>query len=117
MARTALTPQNITKVGIAPTYGAPDAAGSIIPGDGRTFLHFKNTGAVLTVTVQTAYTPPGETLVAHTKVVPATTGDVMIGPFEPWIFNRASGVADPGTVYIDYTAVAGLTVACLTLGA
>jgi hypothetical protein len=117
MARSALTVQQIVPTGLAPSYAAPDAAGSIIPGSGDIFLHVKNTGVQTTVTVQTPLQVAGLDLAENPVIVPATTGDRMIGPFSPVAYNRAVGAADAGYVYVDYTSVAGVTVACLRLGA
>ncbi len=46
--------------------------------------------------------------------IPATTGDVMVGPFPPEQFNRAVGEStDPNKVYAGLDSVTGITVALI----
>lgn len=81
--------------------------------DGNVFLHFKKSGAgACTVTVVTPATVSGGLAVADpTYTVPATTGDVMVGPFPPETFN------DPTTGKLQFTLseITGLTVAVARL--
>jgi hypothetical protein len=119
MARTALNPVTMNAAGVAETFATPDAAGSIIPGSGDHFIHVKNaSGAPITVTVQCPNTvgPTGLAVGPQTITVPATTGDRVIGPFSPAVFTRGPALADPGTVYVDYSAITSVTVACVKIG-
>lgn len=59
--------------------------------DGRTFLHAKKTGAgACTVTADTPANARGVAIANPTYTVPATTGDVLIGPFAPDLFNDSN---------------------------
>lgn len=70
------------------TDGTPKTVTVLAPADAETGLAFANGGR------------------QHT--VPATTGDVIIGPFP-----RAYAQASDGRVWWDYSAVTGVTVAVL----
>jgi hypothetical protein len=78
--------------------------------DGRTFLHVKNTNAA-TRDVTIDSTKLCDQGFDHNQVVtiPATTGDVMIGPFPTARFGT--------TVTVTYSAVTNLTVAAFKLSA
>lgn len=113
MPRTALTVQQISTGGLTPSYVAADQVnGMEFVNDGDTFLHVKNTNASQrTVTVTTPRTVDGLAIADPAIVVPATTGDKMIGPFPPATFNQAGGL-----VYVDFDASAGVTIAAIRLG-
>lgn len=112
MARTAITPQDVILTGLAPSFAAGDQAnGHQFANDGNCILEVKNTGAgACTVTVQTALKVGGMVITNPTVVVPITTGDRMIGPFDPTIFNQAAGV-----VWVDLSTGTGVTVAVFHL--
>lgn len=76
--------------------------------DGRTFLHVKNTNAA-TRDVTIDSTKLCDQGFDHNQVVtiPATTGDVMIGPFPTARFGT--------TVTVTYSAVTNLTIAAFKL--
>jgi len=96
----------------APTYAAVGASDKFLPG-AQTFLHFKNTNAATrTVTVAAPNNVvPDVGTVDNAYVVPATTGDIMIGPFPAEIFaNSADGLCD-----LTYSGTTNLTVAALKL--
>jgi len=106
-----LTVQVVALAGITPAYAAAAAGGDTVKNDGRIFLHFKNTNAAarnVTITPQRKYR--GVTLSPVTVAIPLTTGDKMIGPFDPEAFNQADG-----TLAITYDAVTNLTVAAVRL--
>ncbi len=112
MAYIPTTVQVIALTGLTPSYGAVDAGlqHSFI-NDGNTFLHVKNTNAsTRTVTI----TPVGKagnfTLAPQVITIPANTGDLMIGPFDPTVCNQVGGV-----VYADFSAAAGVTLAAVRL--
>lgn len=106
---TTLTKQKITPLGIAPAYVAADATGNNFALDTleRAFIHAKNTNAATrTITipkqVSQAYVP-GYGLVALADlviVVPANTGDVMIGPIAP--------------AYVDVNGLCNMTFSAVT---
>jgi hypothetical protein len=113
MARTALTTQTIAVSGVGPTYAAGDAVNHHqFSNDGNDFLHVKNTGgSPVVVTVKTnGYKCAGITVPDVTVTVPATSGDRMIGPFDPTVFNQSGGV-----VYADLASATGITLAALKL--
>lgn len=102
-----LTPQQISLVGTSPAYGSAAAGGDTVAPDDRAFLHIKNTnGATRDVTIVTPGTTFGQANADVVKTVPATTGDVMMGPLVP-------ALADPttGLISITWSAVTGITVA------
>jgi hypothetical protein len=86
-----LTTQIPTLLGITPTYAAVTGGGDACECSTDIFLHFKNTNAA-TCTV-TLVSPAANS--THTNapyvvagvVIPATTGDKMIGPIDPGIFK------------------------------
>lgn len=106
-----LNSQTISISGLVPTYQAAAVGGDQVrPGD-RTFLHVKNTdGSPATVTIAVPGKEYGVDRADVPIVVPATTGDCMIGPFP-------RDLVDPitGNVLVTYSAVTGLTVAALNL--
>jgi hypothetical protein len=118
MAITPITQRDINRnspAGLATVYSTglaqPDTF--TFSNDGNVFLHFEKTGAgACTVTVITPGTVAGGIAVADpTYTVPATTGDVMVGPFPPDVFN------DPATGLVSFTMsdVVGMSVAAFRL--
>ena len=99
-----LTPQVITKAGLAGTFTAVNASDTISP-DANLILRVKNANAAAcTVTLDDgATTAGGSTPVDPTVVVPATTGDVMIY-IPPSFVNPATGL-----ITITYSVTASVT--------
>lgn len=113
MSRTALTVQQIDRDtnGLAATHTAPAVIDLSIPNnDGRMFLDVKNTGATLTVTVQTPGQVAGLAIAELVATIPQTTGDQMIGPFPPATFNQSDG-----SVNVDISVSTTMTIACFRL--
>lgn len=112
MARTNITVQDIVIAGLAPSYSTGDQPnGHDFTNDGRILLHVKNSGG--SPCVVTALTPrkvSGVDISDPTVSIPATTGDRMIGPFDPATFNQADG-----RVYIDLSTDTGVTLAAIKL--
>lgn len=81
--------------------------------DGRTALHFKKSGATnCNVTIVTPGTDAdGNAIADKVVVVPATTGDVMIGPLKRGAYNDENGKAK-----FTLSNVTGLTVAAYRVG-
>ena len=82
--------QQLSRVGVAPSYTGSLSTSDdyLINNDGQTLLHFKKTGAGdCTVTVKTPVTVNGLAVAELTFDVPASSGDVMAGPFPPSVFN------------------------------
>ena len=110
MARTALSVQEIDLTGLSPTYSDANADGHSITNTGDVFLHVKNASASdITVTCQTPAKIEGIDI-AEITVTVAASGEKMIGPFNPTIFNQSDG-----SVYVDYSATASVTVAAVRL--
>src|SRR3990167_7912315 len=106
-----LTVQQLTRAGITPTYAAAAGGGGSFPNDGQTFVQFKNTNAAArNVTIATQVTVDGKAVADDVINVPLTTGDVMVGPFPPGIYNDVNG-----RVQLTYDAVTNLTVAVVRL--
>ena len=111
---------NIIKPGHTETnMGAgdtPAAGGDTFPNDGNTMLRFTNTsGGSITVTV--AANTSSESKCSHgfshdiAVTVPATTGDVILGPFPKKRFDNTSE-----QVALTYSGVTNLKVWCLSTG-
>ncbi len=85
--------QNL-KAGLTATYtssGLLTTNTYKVRNDGKVFLHFKKTGAgSCTVTITTPNTSQGLAISDQTVSVPATTGDVFVGPLPASLFNDSS---------------------------
>jgi hypothetical protein len=120
MSTVTLSTQDAVRAGLAAVYTASGASPLLNISDtfifnntGKEFLHFKKTGAN---SCNVVITPPGTVdglaISARTVAVPATTGDKMIGPFPPSIYNT------PGSsMFCGFTVseVTGLSVAIVRL--
>ena len=112
MARTELTVQNIVRAGVSASYTAAIADNHKFTNNGRMFAHVKNgSGGAIVVTIQTPGTVDGLAIADRTVSIPATTGDVMIGPFPPGQYNQSDGM-----VYIDYASTTSMTIGVFQLG-
>lgn len=95
--------------GVAPTFTAV-AASDVFPNDGKTYIEVKDTNAAAdTCTVVAQSTCNQGVLHDSVTTVPATTGDRVIGPFEPTRFNNSSGQCT-----VTHSQVAGVTIAVVT---
>jgi len=112
MARTALASQEVTKAGLSnPVYSAAPVDGHAVPP--MSILHVKNgSGAGITVTITTAATVSGRAIADDTVTVPAG-GESMIYLGDRDILAQPSGATFPGQVYVDFSAVASVTLHCL----
>jgi len=94
MSDVTLTPQDLAATGITPSYTGSLLTTNtyLVRNNGKMFLHFKKAGAGdCVVTIQTPPTVGGLAVAEQTVTVPATTGDKMIGPFPPSIYNSSTG--------------------------
>ncbi len=83
----------------------------LVPNDGNVFLHIKKSGAgSCTVTIATPGSVDGNAIADLTVTVAATTGDKMIGPLKPEVYNDANG-----KVAVTFSEVTGLTMAAARL--
>lgn len=111
MARSVITPQEIANSGIVPSYGAGNSVdGHSFVNDGNMFVHVKNGGgAPINVTLIVPAKVGGLTIT--NPVIAVTNGtEKMIGPFDPTLFNQATGI-----VYLDLSAATSVTLAVLRL--
>lgn len=108
MARSVLAAQPVVTAGLAPVYGAADIAGSSFGNNGRRALHVKNASASpINVTITNQLTVDGLAVPNRVVAVPAGA-DRFIGPF-----GANYNAADSSGVWVDYSAVATVTVALL----
>lgn len=113
MARTTLTPVAKADGGAAVVFAAANAAGHMVPGGGDTIVLVTNGGgSPITVTVQTPATMDGKAVAEETGSV-AAGATKRFGPFDPDTYDRPTGAADAGQVYIDFSAVTSVT--CVAL--
>lgn len=113
MADITLTVQKLLPTGITPSYtGSLSAANTyFVRNSGRVMLHFKKSAAVdAVVTIQTPTTVGGLAVAEQTCTVAGSTGDKMIGPFPPRIYNDGNG-----DLKFTLSDVDGLTVAVVEL--
>jgi hypothetical protein len=114
MADTRATSQKISRAGIAPSYTAGVVVGTtdfVFKNNGRVMLHCKKSGAgACTVILKTVQQVQGLALTNPTLTVPASTGDIMAGPFPPSTFNDSAG-----DMRFNFSEVTGLTFALLEL--
>jgi hypothetical protein len=88
-------PARVVRAGLTASYTTGVIAGTstyVMRNDGRTIFRFYKTGAnACTVTFTAVGKIAGQVAANATVSVPATTGDVFVGPFEPLLFNDAFG--------------------------
>lgn len=106
MARTALVVQQITRLGLTPTYGGVNADGHSLPNSGTEFFHVKTGGTTCTVTVQTPGNVDG-LAIADRPVLIGTNSERFFGPYPPSIYNQ-QGAAE---VYLDFSASTSVIIA------
>ncbi|KKL54111.1 hypothetical protein LCGC14_2268670 [marine sediment metagenome] len=99
MADVPITPVVAAHGGIAAVPQVMAAADNyIVRNNGRVLLFFRKTGAgAATITVVTPKLVSGLAVAELTFNVPATTGEVWAGPFNPDTFNDPSGDLDVST--------------------
>lgn len=104
-----LVVQEVLLTGLEPAYVAAAAGGDYFANDGKTLLEARNaSGGNITVTVASQKTCDQGATHNAAVVVPLTTGQRMIGPFNRTRFNDANG-----RVQITYSGVTSLTVAAI----
>lgn len=107
-----LTPQDITRAGLTPTFAAATVTtGDTFVNDERTFVRVKNaSGSAITATATVVRQVDGQVVTARTVTVPATTGDVSFGPFPAGDYNDANNI-----VTVVCSAVTSVTIAAIRL--
>lgn len=113
MARVSLARQQLTDTGLTAAYSPAAAEGHSIENNGRVVLHVCNGSEEdITITILSGYVRAG--LKLEDRVVEVGAGkSVFIGPFATDIYNQSDGGA--GQIYVDYSAIEGVTVAALLL--
>ena len=108
MADTRYTPLKVTKSGLTTAYTSGIIIGTtdfVTKNDGRTIIHVKKAGAgSCNMILKTPAQIIGLDIAEVTVVIPATTGDVMVGPLPPAVFNDAAG-----DMRFNFSEVTGLT--------
>jgi len=112
-----LTTQSISRAGVTPTYAAVAGGGDACEVGDDIYLHFKNTNAATcTVTLAipaSASTYPNVTYTNVAVVIPATTGDKLIGPISALFKDTTTGLCT-----LTYTGTStNTTVGCFKLQA
>lgn len=113
MAIVILQSDVLSDAGQAPTQNTPLNIANTYKfrNNGRTILHFKKTGLnACTASVNVQAAPRGHTIAAQTINVPATVGDVFIGPFPSDLYDDVNH-----DVSFTVSEVTGLTVEVLQL--
>jgi len=105
-----LTVAVLKHTGHTPALVAASAGGDDFPNDGRTFLHIKNAGAQITVTIDSKIKCSQNVEHDVAVIVPATTGEKLIGPFPKNEFDDSNG-----RVNVAYTGVTTVTVQAVSL--
>jgi hypothetical protein len=109
-SRVTVTAQELSRAGVTPTYNAASADNNAFSNDGRTMVQVLNVGAEMTVTIPTPGTVDGLAITDLAVVVPLTTGNKMIGPFPPDIYNQSTG-----EVYLNWSRSSDVTFAVLRM--
>lgn len=94
MADVTITPQNALHSGVSVSRNSSlnVVDTHIVRNNGRMMLLFEKTGAgACNVTIQTPAKSAGLDVAEQVVIVPATTGDVAIGPFPQNIYNDMNG--------------------------
>jgi hypothetical protein len=108
MADTRYAPLKVTKLGLTTAYTSGIIVGTtdfVMKNDGRTLLHVKKSGAgVCSMIIKTPMQVQGLDVAENTVSIPASTGDVAIGPFPPSLFNDGNG-----DMRFNFSEVTGLT--------
>lgn len=109
MARVELSVEDIDRSGLDPTYNTAESDGNNWKNpNSETFVHIKNGSASeVTATFPTPRTVDALDVADLTVAIPAS-GERFVGPFPRTTFNQADG-----TVHINYSAAADVTIAVL----
>lgn len=111
MARTALTPQDVSAAGLAVSLTAANADGHTIPGTGDVLLDVLNgSGSSINVTIVTPGTQDGQAI-SDRVVAVAAGARKLIGPFPPRTYTDETD----SLVDVDFSAVTTVTCAAIQL--
>jgi hypothetical protein len=114
MPRTSPTTQAVNAVGATLTMGTPDALGDIVEvGDAIMLIVRNGSGSSINVTLQTPATYEGLAVAENVQAVAA--GAIAAFRLPARLYGRPGSGADPGKAYVDYSAVATVTRAVVSL--
>ena len=105
MARQTLTPQQLSRSGITPSFTAAHVDGHKMANGGTEYLHVKTGDTATVVTIQTPGTVDG-LAVAERTISIGTSSERLIGPFPRQTYNQGSE-----EVYVDLSAITNVTLA------
>jgi len=108
MGNVTLTIQKMTDAGLGPSYtGSLSTENTYkLRNTGHQFIHVKKSEATdCVVTIVTPITHNGLVVADREVTVAASSGDELIGPFPPALYNDAAGDVD-----ITFGNIAGLTI-------
>lgn len=115
MARALLTPQKIVDSGLTVNDTEPPADGdTFVPAGGLALYVSNEDVADITVTIPTPATYEGKAIADAGGPVPAGTWR-LFGPFPRALFGQPIGDPDAGRVHVNYSAVANVTRALISL--
>ena len=106
--RIVVAAQKIVPAGLALNLTAPTVDGDVVPTGAVGLYVLNGSGAPITVTAQTPQTVEGLAVAENIVTVPAGAFRI-IGPFAAGTYGRPSSGADPGKVYVDYSAITSVT--------
>lgn len=108
MARTVMTPKDVTRAGVTYALAAVDAVnGNYFTNNGRCALHVNNASAgSINVTITTPTTVDGNA-VADLVVAVGAGVEKIIGVFPPTLYNT------DGEVYVDWSSGTSVTAAVI----
>jgi hypothetical protein len=93
MPTTTLTAQQIVSItGLTPVFAAPANADVTWANTGREYIEVINTGAELTLTINTPALVEGLAVAENIITIVLTTGHKKIGPFPAVPYNQAGGM-------------------------
>lgn len=113
MARISLATQTPARTGTTPSFTAANTDGHYFANDGHTILRIKNSDTTSkTVTVEFGGSKDGVSLATLGKAITvgANTGDVTTAVWPKDTYDQSDG-----TVYVDYSATTGVTIAALSV--
>lgn len=111
MARTSLARQQMSDTGLIAAYSPAAEEGHAVENNGKVILHVCNDSEEdITVKILSGYVRAGLKLEDREVIIEAGK-QKFIGPFATDIYNQSDGGA--GQIYVDYSAIEGVTVAAL----
>jgi hypothetical protein len=112
MSQTVLPVQKPGLVGVAINYNAVDGVnGNTFPNDGQTAAIIKN-GSASTITATFTSVPDPYGRFGDVTVTVPASGEFVVGPFNPALFNQSSG--NVGSVNCSFSSATTVTMALVS---